>query len=56
MKVNSRMFRGYDLRGIVGEDLNLEIVEHIGKAYGTYMKRQGINKAVVGFDCRATSQ
>lgn len=50
------MFRGYDLRGIVGEDLTPEIVEHLGKAHGTYLKRHGIDKAVVGYDCRATSR
>lgn len=49
------MFRGYDLRGIVGTDLNSEIVEHIGKAFGTYLARQGIKEAVVGQDSRATS-
>lgn len=56
MKINPFMFRGYDLRGIAGEDLTPEIVEHIGKAYGTYMKRHGITKAVIGRDCRATSE
>lgn len=49
------MFRGYDLRGIVGTDLDPEIVEHIGKAFGTFLKRQGITEAVVGQDSRATS-
>lgn len=56
MKINPNMFRGYDLRGLVGEDLTPEIVEHIGRAHGTYMKRNGIKKAVVGRDCRATSE
>lgn len=56
MKINPQMFRGYDLRGIVGQDLNPEVVEHVGKAYGTYLKRKGIIRAVVGHDCRATSQ
>jgi phosphomannomutase/phosphoglucomutase len=55
MKINPNMFRGYDLRGIAGTDLNPEIVEHIGKAFGTFLQRQGINKALVGRDCRATS-
>ncbi|HBR71937.1 MAG TPA: phosphomannomutase [Candidatus Moranbacteria bacterium] len=55
MKINPSMFRGYDLRGVVNQDLNPEIVEHIGKAYGTYMKRRGITKAIVSRDCRATS-
>lgn len=55
MKITPTMFRGYDLRGLVDKELNPEIVEHIGKAHGTYMKRRGITKAVVGQDCRATS-
>jgi len=55
MKVNPYIFRGYDIRGEVEKDLNPEIVEHIGKAFGTYLKRRGIKKAVVGRDCRNTS-
>ena len=50
------MFRGYDLRGIVGQDLTPEIVEHLGKAHGTYLKRHGLKNALIGFDCRATSE
>lgn len=56
MKINPNIFRGYDLRGIVDQDLNPEIVEHLGKGYGTYLKRHGITKALVGRDCRATSE
>jgi len=55
MKINPHIFRGYDIRGVVDEDLNLEIVETIGKAHGTFLKRAGITKAVVGRDCRKTS-
>lgn len=55
MQVNPNIFRGYDLRGIVDKDLNPEIAEHLGKAHGTYMKRHGVTKAVVGRDCRFTS-
>lgn len=55
MKVNPSIFRGYDLRGLVGTDLSPELAEHLGKAFGTYLKRHGITKAVVGRDCRATS-
>lgn len=55
MKVNPTIFRGYDLRGVVDKDLNEEIVEHLGRAHGTYLRRQGINKAVISRDCRATS-
>lgn len=56
MNINPNIFRGYDLRGIAGKDLSPEIVEHIGRAHGTYMKRHGVTKAVVGRDCRATSE
>ncbi len=55
MKINPYIFRGYDVRGEVDKDLNPEIVEHIGKALGTFLKRRGIKKAVVGRDSRAAS-
>lgn len=56
MKINPYIFRGYDLRGVVDKDLTRDIVFHIGKAYGTFLKRRSILKAVVGYDNRATSQ
>jgi phosphomannomutase/phosphoglucomutase len=55
MKVNPNIFRGYDLRGLVGTDLSPELAEHLGRAFGTYLKRKGITETVVGRDCRATS-
>lgn len=55
MKVNAAIFRGYDLRGLVDVDLSPELAEHLGKAFGTYLKRRGITEAVVGRDCRASS-
>lgn len=55
MKINPLIFRGYDLRGIVDQDLNVEIVEHLGRAHGTLMARKGLTKALIGYDCRATS-
>lgn len=56
MQVNKSIFRGYDIRGIANTDLNQNIVEHIGKAHGTYLQNRGIYKAIVGHDCRVTSQ
>ncbi len=55
MKINPEMFRAYDLRGVVNKDLNPEIVECLGKAHGTYLKRHGITEAVVARDSRETS-
>ncbi len=56
MQVNPNIFRGYDLRGLVDVDLDPAIVEHIGRAYGSYLSARGIRQAVVGHDCRQTSQ
>jgi phosphomannomutase/phosphoglucomutase len=56
MKVNPEIFRGYDLRGLVGTELSGELALHLGKAYGTYLKREGITKLVVGRDCRASGE
>jgi len=55
MIVNKQIFRGYDIRGIAGTDLTPEVVEHIGKAHGTYLQKRGITQAVIGRDCRLTS-
>jgi phosphomannomutase/phosphoglucomutase len=54
MKVNTQLFRGYDLRGLVGKDLSPELALHIGKAYGTYLTRRDKHSAIVGRDCRET--
>lgn len=56
MKINPYIFRGYDLRGEVDKDLTPEIAEHLGKIFGTILKRRGINKAIICRDFRATSQ
>jgi len=55
MKINPYIFRGYDVRGEVDKDLNPEIVEHLGKIFGTFLKRRQIKKALIAYDCRATS-
>ncbi len=55
MRINPHIFRGYDLRGLVNKDLNPLIAEHLGRAFGTYLKKKNIDKVVVGRDCRATS-
>src|SRR3989344_2353372 len=56
MKINAEIFRGYDLRGLVGKDLSSEVAEHLGKAYGTYLKRVGVTEFVVGRDSRASGK
>ena len=56
MKINRHIIRGYDIRGVADQDLNPEIMEHFGKAYGTYMAGKGMKKIVVGRDARLTSE
>ena len=53
--VNPQIFREYDIRGIVGKDLTPDSVTSIGKAIGTYIKRGGGKKMVIGRDVRTSS-
>ncbi|MGI6633146.1 MAG: phosphomannomutase/phosphoglucomutase [Bacillota bacterium] len=53
--MNPRIFREYDVRGLVGEDLTLGTVRTLGLAYGTFLKRNNLSRAVVGRDCRLSS-
>jgi len=56
MKMLAKVFREYDIRGIVGKEILEEDVPILGKAYGTYMARQGKHRIVVGRDCRLSSE
>ncbi len=53
--MNPEIFREYDIRGIAGKDLSENDVIRIGKGVGTYLKRHGRVRLVVGRDCRLTS-
>lgn len=49
------MFRGYDIRGIVGQDLSSDVMTTLGKSYATFLHRRQIRECVVGMDIRETS-
>jgi phosphomannomutase/phosphoglucomutase len=55
MKLRQEVFREYDIRGIVGEDLTPETVELLGKGIGTYFRRQGKKDVALGGDCRLST-
>jgi phosphomannomutase/phosphoglucomutase len=55
MKLNRQIFREYDIRGIVEKDLGSDVVPPLGRAIGTYLKRQGARTIVLGRDCRLSS-
>lgn len=51
--IDPRIFRQYDIRGVVGADLTVEAAEAIGKAYGALLAERGIPREVaVGRDNR----
>lgn len=49
------IFREYDIRGIVGEDLTDDMAEQIGRAYATVARAQGAKTVSVGRDGRLSS-
>ena len=55
MNLNESMFREYDIRGVVELDFPNDVVENLGKAFGTYISRQKGNVISVSGDIRETS-
>ncbi|MBA2333387.1 MAG: phosphomannomutase, partial [Blastocatellia bacterium] len=53
--MNENIFREYDIRGIVGEQLTDETVELLARAIGTFFFRNGAKRIAVGFDARKSS-
>ncbi len=53
--INPQIFRQYDIRGVAERDLTNETVELLGKAFGTYVKKSGSSKVLVGRDNRLSS-
>jgi len=53
--VNPQIFRAYDIRGVVDKDLNIDILYQIGKAYGTFMRRQNLKTVSIGGDARLST-
>lgn len=53
--MNRLIFREYDIRGVADRDLTDEVVENIGRAYGTFLARRGKSRIAIGRDCRLSS-
>jgi len=53
--MNPHIFREYDIRGRVPDELNQETVHRLGRALGTYYHNQGASKITLGRDCRLSS-
>jgi len=55
VSVNPFIFRAYDVRGKAGIDVTPEVFEHVGRAYGTLVRRRGGARVALGMDNRTTS-
>ena len=53
--MDPNIFREYDIRGIVGEQLTDETVRPISKAIGTYLRQNAAIRIAVGYDARESS-
>ncbi|MFC1557820.1 phosphomannomutase/phosphoglucomutase [candidate division KSB1 bacterium] len=54
--MNPAIFKEYDIRGLVEKDFSEEVVEKIGKGFGTLIKQRGGKKISVGRDVRPSSK
>lgn len=54
--INSHIFRGYDIRGVVDVDLSPDVVYTIGRAYANYLSERRIHETAVGHDNRLSSE
>lgn len=53
--MNPNVFREYDVRGVVDQDLNEEFVFNLGRAIGTYADQHKVKTMSIGRDCRLSS-
>ena len=55
MEINRSIFREYDIRGVVGKDLDEQSVYLIGRGYGSFIKRKNLKNCVIGGDARLST-
>jgi len=53
--LNPHVFRAYDVRGLVGRDINPDVFRQVGRAYATMIRRKGGRRISVGRDNRLSS-
>ncbi|HVF29512.1 MAG TPA: phosphomannomutase/phosphoglucomutase [Pyrinomonadaceae bacterium] len=53
--MNPNIFREYDIRGIVGEQLSDETVATLSRAIGTFFVQNGAKRVAIGYDARKSS-
>jgi phosphomannomutase/phosphoglucomutase len=55
MFMNPEIFREYDIRGVIGQDIKEDEFIGMGKGFGTYFKYFAKRRIVVARDCRLSS-
>ena len=53
--MDPNIFREYDIRGIVGEQLTDETVATLARAIGTFLRNNGAKRIAIGYDARESS-
>ena len=56
VSIKDSLFKEYDLRGVVGDELTGEVAYKFGLGYGSYVQLKGFTKVVVGYDNRLSSK
>lgn len=49
------IFREYDIRGRIPDELNQEVAYRLGLSFGVYYRDNGVSKVSLGRDCRLSS-
>lgn len=56
VNIKDSLFKEYDLRGIVGDEITPDVSYKLGLGYGSYVQLKGYTKVVVGYDNRLSSK
>lgn len=54
--INHEIFRGYDIRGVMGPDLSEDVYYTLGRAYATFLAQRRIKTSTVGRDNRINGE
>ena len=54
--MNENIFREYDIRGIVDQDFSSDVIESIGKAFGTILNHKKFKNVSISGDVRHTTE
>ena len=55
MEISPTIFRAYDIRGVVGQELTPNVFEALGRAYGSEVRQAGWCNVYAGYDGRLSS-